>query len=133
MNEDESREAYFELKVIEEQMGQIQNQISILESNISEFENSIKYLEDLRGKSDEDAFVPISMGIYAKAKLQDTDKFIVNVGAGVAVEKSLEDTQVLVKKQLEDMRSYREQMLKGMQLLSSRAEEIERKVSEEDV
>lgn len=125
MNEKETREAYFELKVIEQQMQQLQQQLEQIVQNISEFELSIKSLDELKGKSGEETFVPLSGGIYAKAKLQDTDKLIVNVGAGVAVEKSFEQTKEIIEKQLIEMKGYKDQMSKGLQLLSSRAQEIE--------
>ncbi len=131
MNEKEAREAYFELKMIEEQMKQLQQQMENLEQNIIEFENAVKSIDELKSKSGEEAFVPVSSGIYAKAKLHDTDNFIVNVGAGVAVEKPAVETKGLIEKQLVEMRGYREQMAKGMQLLSSRAGEIEAAVSRE--
>jgi len=125
MNEKEAREAYFELKVIEEQMQQLQHQIEQLSQNISEFEHSIKSLDELKGKSGEETFVPLSGGIYAKANLQDTGKFVVNVGAGIAVEKSLEQTKEIIERQLTEMKGYKDQMSKGLQLLASRAQEIE--------
>jgi prefoldin alpha subunit len=131
MNEKEAREAYFELKLIEEQISQLQNQITRLEQNIEEFESAAKSLEELKGKSGEEAFVPVSAGIYAKARLEGTEQFIVSVGAGVAVEKSGQETKKLLEKQLAGMRNYREQMVKGLQLLASRAGEIEEAVSKE--
>ncbi len=130
MNEDEARESYFELKMIEEQMKQLQHQIEHLEANIAEFENSIISLNEIRGKENEESFVPLSPGVYVKSKISDTKKLVVNVGAGVAVEKSPEDTIKIIEKQLAEMKQYREQMMKGLQLLSARAEEIEKMVSE---
>ncbi len=130
MNEEEVREAYFELKVIEEQMKQLQQQINNIENNIAEFDNSVKSLDELKEKTGEETFVPVSAGIYAKAKLEDTENFVVNVGAGVAVRKNREETQRVIRKQIDEMRQYREQMLKGLQLLGARAEEIERSVSQ---
>jgi len=131
MNEEEAREAYFELKMIEEQMKQVQHQIEHLEANISEFENSLTSLNEIESKSGEESFVPLSPGVYVKAKISDTKKLVVNVGAGVAVEKSPQDTAKIIEKQLTEMRQYREQMMKGIQLLSARAEEVEKKVAEE--
>jgi len=131
MNEEEVREAYFELRVIDEQMKQLQHQIAQLESQISEFETALSSLKELEGKDEEEAFVPVSSGIYAKARISDTKKFIVSIGAGVAVEKSPDETAKIIEKQLAEMRQYREQMIKGLQLLGARAEEIEKKVAEE--
>jgi len=131
MNEEEAKEAYFELKIIEEQMNQVQHQIGHLEGNISEFENSLASLKEIEGKDGEESFVPLSPGVYAKARIADTKKLVVNVGAGVAVEKSPQETAKIIEKQLNEMRQYREQMIKGLQLLGARAEEVERKVAED--
>ena len=130
MNEQDAREAYFELKVIDEQMRQLQHQIAQIEGHISEFENAIKTIGELGGKEGEETFVPVSSAIFAKAKMGDTGKLVVNVGAGIAVEKSPEETMRIIEKQIGELGQYREQMMNGLQLLSSRAEEIQKLVSE---
>ena len=131
MNEDDAREAYFELKVIEEQMRQLQRQIGQIEAHISEFGNALKSIEELKSNGGGEAFVPVSSAIFAGAKILDAGKFVVNVGAGIAVEKSADETKAVIEKQIGDLGQYREQMIKGLQLLGSRAEEIEKLVAEE--
>ena len=129
MNDEEAKEAYFEMRTLEQQMKQLSQQIAILENQIQEFENSQDAITGLKSKTGEEILVPVSSGIFARAKLDNNDKFIVNVGASIAVEKSGDETIDVLKNQVNEMRQYREQMLKGMQLLEARAREIEKRVA----
>lgn len=129
INDEDAKQAYFEMRAIEQQMKQLQQQIAILENQVQEFENSADSIEKLKSKSGEEIMVPVNAGIYAKAELKHNDRFVVNVGANVAVEKSGDETIDILKKQVDEMRQYREQMLKGMQLLEARAREIGKKVA----
>ena len=128
MAEEEAREAYFEMQAIEQQMKQLSQQIMILENQLNEFQNSIEAIGSLKSGKGGEVFVPISSGIYTKAELKNSNDFIVNVGANVAVEKSGEAVVEILRKQVEEMNNYREQMLKGMQLLESRSREIQQKI-----
>ena len=132
MNEEEARQSYFELKVLEEQMNQVKQQISNIENQISELEEASKNIDELKEKGGSETFVPVTMGVYSKAKLEDTKSFIVNVGAGIAVEKSADETKKLIEQQVSEMKNYHEQMSRGLQLMGARAEEIENKVMKEE-
>jgi len=128
INDEEAKEAYFEMQAIEQQMRQLGQQINIIENQINEFQNSIEAIEGLRSKTGEEILVPVSSGIFARAELKNNDRFVVNVGANVAVEKEGFETVEILKKQIAEMQSYREQMLKGIQLMETRSKEIEKKV-----
>jgi len=57
--------------------------LSVLREAISAIE-SIKYLHQ---KPDSDTLVPIGMGTYVQTKISSKEKLILNIGAGIAVEK----------------------------------------------
>jgi prefoldin alpha subunit len=71
---------------------------------ITDLTYSSMTLEDL-GKEKENAelLVPIGGSSYVKARLGNTDKLIVGIGAGVSVEKALPEAKEVVKKRLEDL------------------------------
>ena len=48
---------------------------------------AIDSIKSLSGKSDSETLVPIGMGTYIPTKISSTNKIIMNIGAGVAVEK----------------------------------------------
>ncbi len=48
---------------------------------------AIESIKSLGNQSDSDALVPLGMGAYIPTKISSNNKIVVNIGAGVAVEK----------------------------------------------
>ena len=85
----------------QEQAEQLMQQMQMLEtyfSDLSQRENTflsvlreataaIDSIKSLSQKSDSETLVPIGMGTYIPTKISSTNKIIMNIGAGVAVEK----------------------------------------------
>lgn len=85
----------------EEQTQQLMQQIQMLETYFSDlsqregtFQNilreataAIESIKSLSQKSESDTLVPIGMGTYVPTKILPTNKIILNIGAGVVVEK----------------------------------------------
>ncbi|MEM4336639.1 MAG: prefoldin subunit alpha [Candidatus Woesearchaeota archaeon] len=129
LNDDSIKEAYFEMQAIQQQMKQMYQQIKIIENQVQEFEEVAEAVKNLKDKTGSEIFASLGGGVFARGELKHNNKFIVNIGANVAVEKNGDETFELLKKQIEELKSYKEQLLKGMQLLESRAKEIEKMVS----
>ena len=85
----------------QEQAEQLMQQMQMLEtyfSDLSQRENTflsvlreataaIDSIKSLSQKSDSETLVPIGMGTYIPTKISSANKIIMNIGAGVAVEK----------------------------------------------
>ena len=60
----------------------------LFRSNIIRDANSaIKSIQELKANPDSESLVPIGMGTFIKTKSIPDEKIVVNVGAGVAIEK----------------------------------------------
>ena len=91
----------------EEQAQQLMHQMQMLESyfaELSQRENSLLNvfneatyaIESIKGigeKSESDTLIPIGMGTFIKTKISSGEKIVLNVGAGVAIEKD-KDTAI---------------------------------------
>ena len=89
------------MSMSQEQAEQLMQQMQMLEtyfSDLSQRENTfmsvlreataaIDSIKSLTQKSDSETLVPIGMGTYIPTKISSTNKIIMNIGAGVAVEK----------------------------------------------
>ncbi|MFQ5782918.1 MAG: prefoldin subunit alpha [Nitrosopumilus sp.] len=85
----------------EEQAQQLMQQMQMLETYFSDLSQregtflnvlreataAIESIKSLSEKSDSDTLVPIGMGTYVPTKISSNNKIILNIGAGVAVEK----------------------------------------------
>lgn len=93
-SEEEVRRLMVELRILEGTSETLQSRANFLNAAFAEITFANRTLE---GLEEEEAgaplFVPIGGGSYVKAKLGDVDKVIYGVGAGVAIEKSLEEAK----------------------------------------
>jgi prefoldin alpha subunit len=49
-------------------------------------------MKSLHQKPNSDTLVPIGMGTYVQTKISSNDKIVLNIGAGIAVEKTYDST-----------------------------------------
>ena len=80
-------------------------------------------------KPGEEMLVPISNGIFAKAKLDDTSKLVINVGSNVAAEKSVDDAKELIKKQKGEMEKTKIQLTDVMESITEQMQMVEKELS----
>ena len=138
MNEKEKQKEleakYAEHQLIEQQLKQFQNQIQTLDNQILEVNTLAQGIDELKKtKKDTDMLFPIANGIFMKGKLEDNSKLLVNVGAGVVVENTIEETKKLMEKQLKNIEKLKEQSINEMQKLvinmGKLEEELEKLIS----
>ena len=121
-----AQEMYMELKQIEQQMKQLQKQIEVVESQTMEVMDVAESLDELKSIAEaKEILVPISNGIFARAHIKSPEKFLVNVGANVVVEKSALDTKKLVNKQSAELTRFREDMMRQLEKFAVNAQNIE--------
>jgi len=94
-----------------------------------------KLVEDLaqfaKQKPGDEVFFPIANGIFVKGILSDTQELQVNVGQGVVVPRSIEQTQELIKEQADNLVEQQSAAAKRQEELYARMEELEKKVSKD--
>ena len=69
---------------------------------------------------------PLTSGIYVKAKVEDVDTFIVNIGANVAVNKNVTETKKLVSQQIQEITQVQQQMMADVRDLISQAKKLQK-------
>lgn len=94
----------FKLAMFEQQMNQMQQQISAVEQMIIELNSLSLGLDELVGKKDAEIFAPIGRGIFAKAKLVSED-LLVDVGGRNLVKKSIPETQKILQEQIQKLKT----------------------------
>ena len=102
-DEQKVQELYVEFQLLTQHLKQLQQQQQILAQQMMEMAVSVQSLDEITNvKEGTETFVPLSSGVFAKAKLIDTRNLIVNVGADVAVSKTAVQAKELIEKQLQD-------------------------------
>ena len=125
-DEKRMQELYMELNMANQQLNELQKQIQALEETIQEIEESKKGLNEVsKAEKGKEILVPIVAGIFAKAEIKNSKEFIVNVGANTAVEKSIDDVQTLLDKQLVQMQETQNMFIDNLQKLTVKAKSTE--------
>jgi prefoldin alpha subunit len=106
--EEELRRLSVESRLLEQTAEAVQARINMVNAVITDLTYATVSLEGLeKEKADTELLVPIGGSSYVKAKLENTDKLIVGIGAGVSVEKTLPETKDIIKRRLEELEKAR--------------------------
>ncbi|MCW3994152.1 MAG: prefoldin subunit alpha [Candidatus Bathyarchaeota archaeon] len=109
--EEELRRLSIEIRFLEETAQALQSRMNMVNAVIQDLTYANMTLESL-GKNElgSELLVPIGGNSYIKAKLDDPDKVIVGMGAGISVEKTSQEAKGIVKKRLEGLGKTRESL-----------------------
>ncbi|MEM4263358.1 MAG: prefoldin subunit alpha [Candidatus Woesearchaeota archaeon] len=125
----EIQQKYLELQLYDQQMRQAQQQMQAVEQQVSEIEYVVQCINDV-AKVDvgTEIFIPISAGVFLKAKLLDNKDALINVGAGTAVKKTLPEVMEMMKTQSRELRKVQEDIAAKMEEIARRAALVESEV-----
>lgn len=122
MNE-ETQQKFMELQMLQMQMQQVQKQVQALESQADELDVVTQALDELsKSKVGSETFVTVTPGVFVKAKLEEVDKVLLNVGGGAVVEKSIPDAKRIVSEQAEELRKLQNELSGQLEQFSARAQ-----------
>jgi|SRR3989344_5723762 len=121
--EEQNQEFLFKLSMFDQQIRQMQQQIKAVDDGIVELESLNIDLDDMKNSEGKEILAPIGRGIFAKAKLV-SEEFLVDVGDRNFVKKSVDETKVMIKKQVEKLQEIRKELDVGLEQLSKEIEKV---------
>ena len=102
--EEELRRLTLEMRYLEQTAETLQQRISMVNAAITDLTYANMTLDGIeKEKENSELLVPIGGNSYVKAKLADTSKVIIGMGAGVSIEKTLQEAKVILKERLDDL------------------------------
>ncbi len=102
--EEEFRRLSVELRLLEQTAEAIQSRINMVNAVLTDLNYANQTLDSLEKENESpEVLVPIGGSSYVRAKLEDSDRFIVGMGAGVSVEMTRGQAKEVVKKRTEDL------------------------------
>lgn len=122
LNKD-AREKYMELKILQEQVEQMQKYMEELTNKQGEFamaKESLQEFSKLKGSNE--AFIPLAQGIFVPAHIEAGTDLVVNVGADTAVAKPSSQVIELLDEQIKEVGTLREQMQDNITQITQRME-----------
>jgi prefoldin alpha subunit len=133
--EEELRRLSVELRFLEQTAEEVQSRINMVNAMITDLTYASMTLEGTeKEKENSELFVPIGSNSYIKAKLENPDKIIVGMGAGVSIEKTLPEAKEIIKKRIENLdktrTSLQQQLAQVTDRISGDREKFENMVAE---
>jgi prefoldin alpha subunit len=123
-SEEELRRLNVEMRFLEQTAEEVQSRINIVNAMITDLNYASMTLEGIEEeKENSELFVPIGANSYIKAKLENPDKIIVGMGAGVSIEKTLPETKEIMKKRLENLEKTRTSLQQQLAQVADRINE----------
>src|SRR3972149_11629303 len=96
--EEELRKLSVELRYFEQTAETLQQRISMMNAAITDLTYANMTLDGIeKEKENAEILVPIGGSAYVKVKLAEPDKVVIGLGAGVSVEKTLQEAKATLK------------------------------------
>jgi len=129
--EENLQSLYMEFQMLGQNIKQLEEKTQALNDQLMDLTITNQSLDDIKKiKPDTEILVPLSGGIYAKAQLKDSKNVIVNVGANTTLVKDLQSTKTLIENQIEEVKKLQENLVKQMQVNTTKAALLERQINE---
>ena len=92
MSEEQAQQLMQQMQMLETYFTDLSQREGTLLNVLREAISAIESIKSLHQKPNSDTLVPIGMGTYVQTKILSNDKIILNIGAGIAVEKTYDST-----------------------------------------
>ncbi len=92
MSEEQAQQLMQQMQMLETYFTDLSQREGTLLNVLREAISAIESIKSLRQKPNSDTLVPIGMGTYVQTKILSNAKIVLNIGAGIAVEKTYDST-----------------------------------------
>ena len=103
MSEEQAQQLMYQMQMLENYFGELSQKEESLIRIIGEASSAIESIKSISEKLESSTLVPIGMGSFVKATISSDDQFILNLGAGVAIEKDKISTINFIEARIKEM------------------------------
>ncbi len=98
-------------EVYQYQAESLAQQINMVKLTIRDVETALTTITALKDEpAGKETLVPVGFGSFVKATLTSTDTVVVGVGAGVSIEKNIDDAKSFLETKKDELNKYLEQL-----------------------
>jgi prefoldin alpha subunit len=117
-------------RVLEAYMNDILNREATVTRLIGEARLASSAIQNLVDESDTEALAPVGIGVYIKTVVPPVRKVLINLGAGVTIEKTREDSMNYVEARIKEFELALTQLLGQKQQIAMRMEQIQGQINQ---
>ena len=103
----QNQEYLMKLSILQEEAKRLEEQINIVNNQLGEFEMLKMSLNNLNGG---EILAGLGKGLYVKSEIKEKELFV-NVGAGIVVKKSKDETEKIINRQIIQMAELKDVLL----------------------
>jgi len=130
MNDADPRSLLMQHREYQRRAEALQQQISMVSLSAQDCQRAITTIEELeKEKAGAQTMVPIGSGSFVYAKLDMIDKVVVNVGAGISIEKSVPEAKEILQRRKSELDKILEKMNNTLGQLDQGMQSIEAQVA----
>jgi prefoldin alpha subunit len=87
MSEEQAQQLMYQMQMLESYLNDLTHRESTLMTVLREAISAIESIKALKENPNSNTLVPLGMGTFVKSQISSNEKIVLNIGAGVAVEK----------------------------------------------
>ena len=87
MSEEQAQQMLQQMQMLENMYAELSQKENSIKNIIRDADSAIKSIQEIKTNPDSESLVPVGMGTFVKTRIVPNEKIVVNVGAGVAIEK----------------------------------------------
>ena len=103
MSEEQAQQLMQQMQMLETYFSDLSQRETTFLSVLKEATAAIESIRSLNEKPESDTLIPIGMGTYLPTKILPSQKIILNVGAGVAIEKDFQSTMNYLEARIKEL------------------------------
>lgn len=110
----ETQRKVMEFSMLEEERKKLEEQLQAIAQQNANFLSLKENLKDIE-KHEGEFFASVGSGVFMKSKLLDNKQVLINVGAGIIVEKDSKEAQKIVDRQMKKLNEVKEEVEKHVE------------------
>jgi prefoldin alpha subunit len=118
-------------KILEAYMNDILTKESAVTTLITEAHLASEAIQELSSTNQEESLVPIGIGIYLKVTVQQIRNLFINVGSGVTIEKSKENTKNYLESKIKEFELALKQLQSQKEQVAMRMNQLQNEINAE--
>ena len=103
MSEEQAQQLLYQMQMLEGYLSELSQKESTIVSVIREASSAIQSLKTIDNKTGNETLTPVGLGTFIKTKVVPNEKLILNIGAGIAIEKDKDSTINFLELRLKEM------------------------------
>ena len=103
MSEEQAQQLLYQMQMLEGYLSELSQKEATIVSVIREASSAIQSLKTIDNKTDNETLTPVGLGTFVKTKVVPNEKLILNIGAGIAIEKDKDSAINFLELRLKEM------------------------------